>query len=243
MVISISTEGLPVLGSRLSYLCRGRAVVPRDEGLVLGYAGTCRPYRRQDEARQPIPQHSDCSSRPKQPRPLPAFTHLGAGSVAVKGSVGSNRLVCIATSSPLAMASWATLQSAADGQAGRRAGGGGIEAGGQCHTFRGSALPACAALVRAVLCTEAKPHVRNSRSLPARTRVVEHGEPGDGHGAAVGLLLLAQDALHQLVGQAIQRVVVGHLRAAGEVGTSGGGKVRTGGQVGRKAATSGAHVG
>lgn len=37
--------------------------------------------------------------------------------------------------------------------------------------------------------------------------------PGHRHGAAVGLLLLAQDALHQLVGQAVQRIVVGDLRA------------------------------
>ncbi len=51
-----------------------------------------------------------------------ARAHLGAGSVAVKGSVGSKRLVCMATSSPRAMASCATLQSAATEGAGGQVG-------------------------------------------------------------------------------------------------------------------------
>ena len=50
-------------------------------------------------------------------------SYLGAGSVAMKGSVGLNRLVCIATSSPRSMACWPALQSARGGEAAAAVGG------------------------------------------------------------------------------------------------------------------------
>lgn len=59
------------------------------------------------------------------------------------------------------------------------------------------------------------PWHNHNRAGPALTRVVEHGEPGDGHIAPVALLLVAQHLHHGVVGQAVQGVVVGDLRGGG----------------------------
>ena len=67
--------------------------------------------------------------------------------------------------------------------------------------------------------TAALPRMRTSCRLheaeeggQARTRVVEHGKPGDGHVAPILLGLVAQHALHQRVRQAVQGVVVRQLQ-------------------------------
>jgi hypothetical protein len=46
------------------------------------------------------------------------LSYLGAGSVAVKGSVGLKRLVCMAISSPRACARQPAMQSATGGREG-----------------------------------------------------------------------------------------------------------------------------